>query len=73
MVLGPYSYSRSLYTRGAVLIPRHFFTERVLEEGKPGIAGPYSRPQSVFRFCKNSMRSLYKPFDFPVSAISSIV
>jgi hypothetical protein len=36
-VIGPYSCSRSLYTRGAVLIPRHFFTERALEGEKPGI------------------------------------
>jgi hypothetical protein len=37
IVIGPCSCSRSLYMRGAVLTLMHFFTERALEGGKPGI------------------------------------
>jgi hypothetical protein len=33
----------------------------------------YGWPERVFRFCEGSARSLYEPFDFPVSAISSAV
>jgi hypothetical protein len=72
-VSGPYSYSRSLCIKGAVLIPRHFFIKRVLEGRKPDIAGLYGGPQSIFRFYKGSIRSLYKPIEFPVSTISFIV
>jgi hypothetical protein len=44
MVIGPYSYSRPLYTRGAILMPRYFFIETVLEGvRKPSIIGVYSR------------------------------
>lgn len=46
-----------------------FFTRRASEGEKPGIAGVYSGPQSVFRFCEGSASSLYEPFDFPVSVI----
>jgi hypothetical protein len=44
--------------------------ERASEGGKPGIAGLYGGPPSVFRFCEGSARSLHEPVDFPVSTIS---
>jgi hypothetical protein len=37
IVIGPCSYGGYLCTRGAILTPRHFFTARALEGGKPGI------------------------------------
>lgn len=37
------------------------------------MAGVYSGPQSVFRFCEGSARSLYEPVDFPISAIFFVV
>jgi hypothetical protein len=70
---GPYSRGGSLCTRGAALTPRHFFTERASEGGKPGIAGLYGELQSVFRFCEGSAGSLHEPVDFPISAISFTV
>jgi len=68
-VSGRCSCGRSLCARGVTLTTRHFFTERASEGGEPGMAGVYSGPQSVFRFCEGSARSLHEPFDFPVSAI----
>ena len=37
--------------------------------GGLGMVGMYGGPQSVFRFCEGSARSLYEPLDFPVSVI----
>jgi hypothetical protein len=42
-----------------------FLTDRALEEEGHDMAGVYGGPQSIFRFCKGSARSLHKPFDFP--------
>lgn len=48
------------------MTPRLFFSRRGRQEGgKPGIAGLYGGPQSVFRFCEGSARSLHEPFEFP--------
>jgi hypothetical protein len=64
----------SLYKRGCYIRYRViFFIERVLEGGKPGIAGVYSRLPSVFQFYEGSTRSLYKPANFPISTISFTV
>lgn len=59
----------SLREMGCIDAEAFFFTERASEGGKPGIAGVYSGPQSVFRFCEGSARSLHEPFDFPVCVI----
>ena len=72
-VTGPCSCSGSLCTRGAALTPRHFFAERGVRRGEAWHSGLYGGPQSVFRFCEGSARSLHEPVDFPVSAISFAV
>jgi len=58
-VTGPCSCGRSLCTRGAALTPRHFFTERASEGGKPGIAWHGTAGQSAYSGSARAVREAY--------------
>jgi hypothetical protein len=58
-VTGPCSCGGSLCTRGAALTPRHFFTARASEGGKPGMAWHSTAGHRAYSGSSRAVREAY--------------